>query len=230
MSGTTHSGNYQTKVANSSRHDGILPEKDWGFSGDFDWNEYYKEIPEELKLKAKEFYKYFDVQYEWVSYNNSASIDEIKKELKQAPLQIATPICDWNAPVIKSCGKTKPSHATMLTGIRNETIDIFDHYIKYEKKLSLDYHIPFVMKIVLNIKPINNKKMFLTIDSDKNQYLVDEISKFAVSIADEKMLEEITSHFAKSGIELEKPALTDMLGYLVIRGATAFRWKEFLNI
>ena len=78
--------------------------------------------------------------------------------------------------------------------------------------------------------PIKNNTMKLLIDSNGHQCLSDESSKFAVSIADEEMLEEITSHFAKSGIELEAPVLTEMTGYLIIRGATALRWKNFLNI
>lgn len=161
MSGTTHNGNFLKKVADSARHDGILPEKDWGFGGGFDWNEYYKEIPEELKKKAKEFYKYFEIQYEWVSYNSSANIDELKKQLKHAPLQIATPVCNWNDDIIEPCGKTRASHATALACICDDMpspyMDIFDHYIEYKKKFSMDYPIPFAMKIVLNIKSIEMK-------------------------------------------------------------------------
>ena len=75
-----------------------------------------------------------------------------------------------------------------------------------------------------------NKNMILTIDKNNDQYLVEESSKFAVSIADEKMLEKITSHFVKNGIELEAPALTNMKEYLIIRGATKKELKEFFNI
>lgn len=230
MSETTHSGNYLVKVADSARHDGILPEKDWGFGGEFKWDEYYKEIPEELKVKAKEFYKYFSISYEWVSYSSSAKIEDLKKHLKQAPLQIATPVCNWNDDIIKPCGKTKASHATMLTCVCDNYMDIFDHYIEYKKKFSMDYPVPFAMKIVLNIKPVNNKKMKLYIDKDQNQVLGDENLQFGYSIPNEKKLEEITTHCAKLGIELEKPEERDMIGWYIISGTDKKGWEEFLNI
>lgn len=230
MSGTTHLGNYLTKVAGSARNDGILPEKDWGFGGEFRWNDYYKEIPEELKKKAKKFYDFFEVKYEWVSIKSSASREELEKQLKHAPLQIAVPICNWNNAIITPCGKTKAVHAVMLTNIRSEVLDIFDHYVRYEKKLSMDYPVPYAMKIILKIKSINNENMKLYIDGNNNQVLGDEKLKFGYTIPDPKKLEEITTHCAKMGIELEKPIKDDMIGWYIVSGTTAFGWKNFLNL
>ncbi len=78
--------------------------------------------------------------------------------------------------------------------------------------------------------PNNIKKMKLVIDGNKDQYLVDEASKFGVSIADEEMLNEITNHLAKLGQPVKEPVLTDMISYYIVHGASARKIKEFFNI
>lgn len=72
----------------------------------------------------------------------------------------------------------------------------------------------------------NNKKMLIKIDKDNNQYLIDEETRIGFSIANEQALAEITGHYKKFG----DPVLFDPTGYLIIRGATAFQWKNFLNL
>lgn len=77
--------------------------------------------------------------------------------------------------------------------------------------------------------PNNNKKMKLTIDSNNDQYLVEETCKFGVSIANPEMLNEIVEHFTKLGMKLDEPVKTDMTSYFIMRGATAKMIKEFFN-
>lgn len=79
--------------------------------------------------------------------------------------------------------------------------------------------------LVDRINPIN-KTMKLGIDSNNNQYLIDEETRIALSIADEKALAEIMAHYKKFA-----PAVKfDPLGYLVFKGATSLQWKNFLNL
>ncbi|MDF1498505.1 MAG: hypothetical protein P1P85_04105, partial [Patescibacteria group bacterium] len=153
MSGTTRKGNYLQKVWDSIKHGGLLPESDWAYPRDqrtpiFDWDDYYQEIPQELKDKAKKILDYFDFAYEWEYQNKLTSykedeIENIKRQLRQAPLQIASPTCNWKSDVVEPCGKTTASHATMIYQIDNYIYD-YDSYEKYIKKLSLNYIIPWI--------------------------------------------------------------------------------------
>lgn len=155
MSGTTKKGNYQTNVAYSIRHDGILPERDWLPSDKFEWDEYYAEIPQALKDKAKEILEIFEFRYEWViTPEYKEHVNEILDyHLKQAPVQIAAPVCPkWNNKgVVPTCPLIESSHATMVYG-QNSSIEDFDHYVPFKKKLALDYPIPWGLKMVVLIK------------------------------------------------------------------------------
>lgn len=161
MSGTTKSGNTLQAVLDSVRHHGLLPESDWSYDREqrtpvFDWDDYYSEIPQNLKDKAKGILDYMEISYEWLfagilrAYQDG-EMEEFKKHLKQAPCQIASPTCDWKS-VVKPCGKTTSSHATEIYKI-DEYFQDYDSYNPFKKQLSLDFIIPYVMKIVVKLKP-----------------------------------------------------------------------------
>jgi len=159
QSGTTNKGNYLTKVADTARHQGFLPQSDWDYPIDqrnpvFDWDDFYKEIPQELKDKALKFLDYFEIQYEWISTSpDLATNDEIQHHLKQAPLQLAAPVCPgWNSgEVVKVCDKKRAGHATTIYRLEDYIYD-FDHYTPFIKRLALNYYTPWILKIVLIIK------------------------------------------------------------------------------
>jgi hypothetical protein len=73
-------------------------------------------------------------------------------------------------------------------------------------------------------------RMKLYIDNSQNQILGDEILQFGYSIPNEKKLEEITTHCAELGIELEKPEKRDMSGWYIVSGTNKKGWEQFLNI
>lgn len=230
MSGTTKEGNYLQKVADSLRHDGILPEKDWTYdmasnNNKFVWEDYYQEIPQELKDKAKKFLELFEIQYEWVSND----LETLKKQLKQAPLQVATGICPgWNdIKVIQKCD-LPVSHATIIYNIASEIND-YDSYPPYLLKLALDYKLPWVLKILVN--PLTKNNMFYGIDQNKDQWLYIPELKIAFSIADEKELANLKKSLLLSEVLLKNPPVeTDLSGYTIYRGATEQRLKEFFNL
>lgn len=160
MSGTTHQGNYLTTVWDSIRNHGILPEKDWAYpreqrSPAFVWEDYYAEIPQELKDKAKRFTELFETQYHWLGSGEEAKQVDLKEWLKMAPVQIATAVCSpWNTTdVIQGCAMGT-GHATMLYSASNLWFDIEDHYKPYQKRLALDYPIHSVLQGVVSlVKP-----------------------------------------------------------------------------
>ena len=149
MSGTTINGNNMPAVWDSIRRDGLLPERDWQFIEGMTWDEYYAEIPQELKDKAKKILDILSFAYEFVPPGL------IKEHIKQAPIHIAAPVCSpWNtAEVIQRCEITQAQHATMLYGIEDSGIrNDFDHYVPYEKKLAADYFIPYAIKGLVSLK------------------------------------------------------------------------------
>lgn len=152
MSGTTKQGNYQTNVADSIRKDGFVPEKDWKADDKMTWDEYYAEIPQEIKDKAKKVLEIFEIKYEWVikpDYQPHIK-DILEFHVKQAPCQIAAPICPkWSAPdVVPTCPLINPVHATTIYGVKDRFFNL-DHYVPFRKQLALDYPIPWSLKIVV---------------------------------------------------------------------------------
>ena len=153
MSGTTSTGNYLPNVWDSIRNHGLLPEKDWPFPENYSWEEYYAEIPEELKAKALEFKKIFDVKYEYVVTEPKNASEIIALHLRQAPIQIVSPICrPWNEMVFP-CGSTSPDHATMACKLNPTlSVGILDHYEPFQKSLAWRYYIPYAIKGVIELR------------------------------------------------------------------------------
>ncbi len=178
MSGTIPGqGNSLFNVANSIRHDGLLPQTDYTTPT---VEEFYRERTEIEKVTAKEIYKYFEFNYEWV-------FSDFEKHLKQAPLQIATGVCNgWStSAIIQNCS-LPVSHATMLYNALPDYWEDFDSYEPYNLKLAKDYSLPYVLKLL-----ISNKKYMRYVTVDKEQYLLDDELKLALNIGDELELAEL---------------------------------------
>ena len=101
------------------------------------------------------------------------------------------------------------------------------------KNAEITYHRDFANKTCPGknitdefIKSLIKKPMELKIDKHKNQYLVDEVTKFAISIPDEKTLEEIKQHYKKFG----EPILFDPFTYKVFHGGTKLSLRNFFNL
>ena len=160
MSNTQRYGNYASKVADSVRNFGSVPESMWGWSDNDNWGTFYAEIPEEVKAQGQEFRRYFEVKYEWVHTKSQApDIEKLRKHLKHAPLQVLLKTCSgWRSKnPVPWCNTTDVNHAVLLTGIRSDGMyEIFDHYAPYRKTLAADYLIPWALKLVI----IPKKTMF----------------------------------------------------------------------
>jgi len=158
MSGTTRQGNSLVKVWDSIRNSGVLPEKDWTYSHDergatFVWEDYYKEIPQELKDKAKRFTELFTTSYQWLIPGGTQTQDHFKVWMQMAPIQIATATCPpWNTTDVLQACSLGVSHATMLFCANDGWYDDEDHYKPFQKRLALDYPIPNALLGVLSLK------------------------------------------------------------------------------
>ncbi len=176
MSGTTSTGNTQNAVAECLRKNGLIGEKDWPFLPNASWNEYYSEIPQALKDKAKKFFNYASIAYEWVVTDNNPSANykainqTFAREVKHAPIQITVPICPSYAmrssgKPIGTCYLLQPQHAVSLIkmtldGVGAYIRHIWDSYPPFTFKMSNNYPIPYGMKIVMtpviDTKPYEN--------------------------------------------------------------------------
>lgn len=168
-SGTTQSGNYLVTVADTFRKIGPVPEVlvPSGYETAKTWQEYMTlpDTPSESELKSlgEEFLRRFTVAYEWLFTTYQGSPDPypyemIRKHLKQAPLQIALPVCSpWNTEeIIYPCGKYTAQHAVMLYS-EVQFREIFDSYKPFGKRLSENYYIPYAFKLI--IKPNQDVSM-----------------------------------------------------------------------
>lgn len=153
--GTTKQGNSQQKVLDSIRKVGLIPESMLPFGG-ATWEEYMNLalITQEMKDLGQEFLKHVNIAYEWIfQYGDGGNvINLLKYHLKHAPIQITIPICaSWHShpQIISGCSLTTPQHAVLVVNVNNDSVDIFDQYDPYLKKLAPDYPILYGLKIVL---------------------------------------------------------------------------------
>lgn len=152
MSGTTNQGNSMNKVWQTIRECGVIPESDWAFNDNFTWEEYYAEIPQELKDKGKKFLERFIINYEWVltgTQDRNTQQTTLQKQSKQAPIQIASfPIQGSNPVADKGCGST---HATIIHRV-DDKYRVFDHYEPFNFNGNLDFCIMWAMKGLITPK------------------------------------------------------------------------------
>ena len=144
MSGTTPNGNWQWKVGDSIRKDGLALEQDWPMIDNPSWDTYYTAPPIEVINKAKDFLKDWQVNYEFIDFTKESLI----KHLKQAPIQVVF-----------------PNHAVMLFATTEQVYRYFDSYLPFIKERSEGFIT--AMKLVLT-----KKTMKLKLVREKNRNAV----------------------------------------------------------
>ena len=123
LSGTTKTGNTFQKVADSIRNLGAIPQAMLPYGDAKTWEQWHDKsvITADMIAKGQQFRKLFDIQYEWV-YNGSLNVNESKKQIKQAPLQIAVPL--------------QAQHAIVMTNIKDkDSWNTFDSYPPYRDRV-----------------------------------------------------------------------------------------------
>lgn len=176
MSDTSKSGNYLSKVGDSVRHHGLVPDNKWNFQLNFDWDKYYQEIPEEIKQIGLDFLNRFKINYEIVYAS------QFEEALKYSPIQVIVHAWKKNNNGIYIRNAETLNHAVTLFKPRH----IFDHYDPFIKQLSNNYSY-FNWGYKWTITPIiNNKSMIL---KNNNLYLLTEGPEMKAGIAvDNKLL------------------------------------------
>lgn len=154
MSGTTKSGNYLSKVAESiATQHGTVEEENWPYPRTqrtpiFEWEDFYKAIPEELVMEGRRSLKRFKVQHEWVPTS------KVREYLKYSPLQVTVQsFREKNADgfYINRPANTAYSHAVELVYAGDEYCEIYDHYDNKHKRLAPDYKFGTAKLFTFNI-------------------------------------------------------------------------------
>jgi hypothetical protein len=146
-SGTTHQGNYLYIVADSVRHDGLIPESDYPDLLSGTWDEQYADISAAtaavLDAKGQAWKEKWDFKYEFVPVTKESMMQHIK----QAPLQVVI-----------------PGHAVVDFLCEADVLNYFDSYIPYQKKVAYP-NILDVLKPLLTLKTMT--KRFIINDHGK---------------------------------------------------------------
>jgi hypothetical protein len=147
MSGTTIYGNYLDNVADTARHYGLVDENRWAdVAGG--WDDYYKEIPQEIKNEALEFNETWLQYREWVNGTNDMFL-----ALKMSPLQVTVRYASGNG-ILNPAGIQ--NHAVMIFNAEKDSYwEIFDTYTQSLKKYAWNYDFGFCLKPSL-IKKTNS--------------------------------------------------------------------------
>lgn len=155
MSGTQMNGNTLERVNDTARNIGLLLESQWPNNPKAKtWEEYYAQIPiETQKLAVKQPFN-----YEWVARTNDFT-EQIKKQLKQSPLQITV-----FAP--------NPNHAVVLHYIEDNNIWAWrqDHYGQQLVRFKVS-EIAAALKPVLNKNQMNEYVKTINLDGEIAGYV-----------------------------------------------------------
>ena len=151
MSGTTKLGNSVSTVFDTARKVGLVDESVYpDIQGG--WEEYYKNIPQEIQNTAKDLLANWELFREWIRTNDK---DAIFNALKEAPLQVVVAYASGNG-YLNPTGKY--NHAVMCYGAEyGKCWYIFDHYTQSTKTYAWDYEFDCVLKPSLILK--ENKPM-----------------------------------------------------------------------
>lgn len=133
MSGTTREGNNFSDVAESIRKlHGVVPEESWPDTP-AGWEEYYKEVAEEVVRLGKLFFEEWAIEYEAVW----DTTDQLWEALQYAPLQVGIYAYGPEVNGIFQRSEARGNHAVSLVhAVEGQHWEIYDHYLRSSKNLA----------------------------------------------------------------------------------------------
>lgn len=154
MAGTTHYGLAMDAFWQSINRDGIVPQSIYDDPpGSFTWEDYYSEVPENIKAIGRSAAKIFQFTWTVIQNNNwyAPVIAGLQANLTHSPIHFAGSSCPKDyAGIQRPCGSKVYAHARCLYGI-SDYLNMLDQYPPYLTKSSLDYPIPCAIVASLTI-------------------------------------------------------------------------------
>jgi len=201
LSNTTFNGNSYRVVGDTIREYGLVPESLWNYDDDiFNWEDYYKEVPQSVIDIGKEFKKKFKINYEFVN------VSRIGEAIKYSPIQCG--VWAWPEPINGVYPKVDKlaNHGVMLFVYNNSEIKVFDTYQPSIKNLELSYRFGALAKYSLEI--INNQNIIMTNIPDNTLIqLVEGIGGFALVLNGKKIVDDLdkvlASYIVRSAKEID---------------------------
>lgn len=155
MSETTRAGNTPNNVAQSIRHDGVIPETSFPFGGKT-FEEYHSGVTTRHRIEGQKFLNEWSVGHEWVDTNKRS----LMSALKYSPLGVS--VLAWkqrNGLYYKEKGESD-NHWTVLCGYKKgEYWIVYDSYENVFKHLEWDY--PFGMAKRYSLNPYTGDNWFI---------------------------------------------------------------------
>jgi len=161
MGKNTRGGSSMEQGPDAARKYGLVDESLWTSEAS-SWDEYYKDIPQEIIDKGKEFLKDWVLYREWVK----GFPENIHTALFDTPLIVFVKYASGNG-ILNPSGV--PDHFVMAFASEyKKFFYCFDHYEQKVKKYAWDYNFRGVLKLTL-LKRTNN---IMTIPNDTLLQLV----------------------------------------------------------
>jgi len=180
-SGTTKRGNYLTKVAETIRKiAGTVPEESWPWYPKqrqpiYEWEDFYAEVDEEVKMEGKRWLEDWEVKWEWLP------VYDVKELLKYGAIQVT--VQAWPKEnedgSFSNTGAISYNHAVTLFKADDYyyILDHYEHRGSFIKKLPLDYKFGHALLFTLTKK--KEEKDMPIIDIPNNT-LVQEVEEKGV--------------------------------------------------
>lgn len=147
LAGNTRRGNTMKKVLETVRKQGAVNEADWSWDRNkFNWNEYYKNVPQDVQNKGKLWLKKYLFGYDRVWVTKATLIEA----LKYSPLYVGG--YAWYKKGMLYYSMSNPNHVFVL--INSKQMICYDSYSPYVKNLSQDYKLFYVRRIYLEKKDV----------------------------------------------------------------------------
>ena len=137
LSGTTRQGNTFKRPADTIRHLGLVPERQWDYPRNqynkrLEWDHYYQNIPDSIIKVGEEFKKRFDLNYEIVFRN------DFKFALQYSPLVVGVYAWIKKDNIYINRGN-KANHASVLAFSDFTAHLDYDTYDPFLKRLDTNY-------------------------------------------------------------------------------------------
>lgn len=213
MGGNTRGGSSMEQAADAIRKYGLVDESLWP-SDATSWDEYYKDIPQEIIDKGLEFNKEWSVYREWVK----GFPDNIHRALFDTPLVMFVKYADGNG-ILNPTGI--PDHFVMaFASDYGKSFTCFDHYSQKIKRYAWDYNFRGVMKLTL-LKKNNN---IMTIKNNTLLQLVQGSGNFGMFL-DGKIIVDDLDKILATFLVRTKGDIRDM-----VKAMTLEEWSKYPHI